>query len=63
MNSYHIWNNDLGYRSITYTCYDDPMAGGPYDWTLHFGPDQYDEYLKVMAGLDRKGYVCLDPAR
>jgi hypothetical protein len=57
MNSYRIWNNDLGYRSITYTCCDDPMAAGPYDWTSHFGPDEYDEYQKMIAGLERAGYV------
>lgn len=57
MNHYTVWANDLGYRSITYTCYDDPMAGGPYDWTVHFTPQDLDEYGKMIQSLETQGYV------
>jgi hypothetical protein len=57
MNTYSIWNNDLGYRSITYVCYNDPMAGGPYEWTIHFSPDEYQQYEKMIRQLNCNGYV------
>lgn len=62
MNTYDIWSNDLGYRSITYICYDDPMAGGPYEWTCHFNPDQYEEYQQMIRRLNNKGYVYTEIA-
>lgn len=61
MNYFSVWSNDLGYRSITYMCHDDPMAGGPYDWTTHFNPNEYDEYCKMIRRLEAAGYAFVQP--
>ena len=61
MKTFTIWNNDLGDRSITYHCSNDPYAGGPYDWTLHYNPNQYDEYCKTIRNLERQGYKLIVP--
>jgi hypothetical protein len=56
---YHIWNNDLGYRSISYS-YDDEIYGQQEAYGF-FSPNKYDEYLEMKRAVEREGYTLWVP--
>jgi hypothetical protein len=48
MNTYSIWNNDLGERQV--------WTNDDQTFTQNFDKDQYNEYLQYLQHLENSGY-------